>query len=148
MTVIFDRCAVISWDSQMAQWYSTCQYRRCRRHRFDPWVRKIPWIRKWQPTPVFFPGKFHGQRSLADYSPCGHRVHHDWVTEHACMKWYPIVVLICISLIIISVDSLFMFLLAICVSWWKCLFRSSSIFWLGWIFLKYWVVWAIYIFLY
>ena len=29
----------------------------------------IPWSRKWQPTPVFLPGKFHGQRSLADYSP-------------------------------------------------------------------------------
>ena len=36
-----------------------CQCRRCRRcrsHRFDPWVRKIPWRRAWQPTPVFFPG--------------------------------------------------------------------------------------------
>ena len=32
---------------------STCQ---CRRHRFDPWVGKIPWRRKWQPTPVFLPG--------------------------------------------------------------------------------------------
>ena len=31
---------------------------------FDPWVGKIPWKRKWQPTPVFLPGKFHGQRSL------------------------------------------------------------------------------------
>ena len=38
--------------------------------RSDPWVRKIPWSRKWQPTPVFLPGKFHGQRSLAD--PWGH----------------------------------------------------------------------------
>ena len=38
-----------------------------RRHRLDPWVRKIPWSRKWQPTPVFLPGKFHGQRSLVDY---------------------------------------------------------------------------------
>ena len=42
----------------------TCQCRRCRRRRFDPWVRKIPWRRKWQPTPVFLPGKSHGQRSL------------------------------------------------------------------------------------
>ena len=38
---------------------------------FNPWVRKIPWRRKWQPTPVFLPGKCHGQRSLADYSPQG-----------------------------------------------------------------------------
>ena len=47
----------------------TCQCRRHKRHRFDPWVRKIPWKRKWQPTPVFLPGKSHGQRSLAGYSP-------------------------------------------------------------------------------
>ena len=45
---------------------SACQ---CRRHRFDPW--KIPWRRKRQPTPVFLPGKFHGQRSLVDCSPWG-----------------------------------------------------------------------------
>ena len=37
--------------------------------RFDPWVGKIPWNRKRQPAPVFVPGKSHGQRSLADYSP-------------------------------------------------------------------------------
>ena len=36
---------------------------------FDPWVGKIPWRRKWLLTPVFLPGKFHGQRSLAGYSP-------------------------------------------------------------------------------
>ena len=39
---------------------------------FDPWVRKIPWRRKWQPTPVFLLGKYHGQRSPAGYSPWGH----------------------------------------------------------------------------
>ena len=38
---------------------------------FNPWVRKIPWRRKWQPTPVFFPGISHGQMSLVAYSPCG-----------------------------------------------------------------------------
>ena len=37
-----------------------------------PWVRKIPWRRKWQPTPLYLPGNFHGQRSLAGYSPWGH----------------------------------------------------------------------------
>ena len=42
---------------------------QCRSLGFDPWVRKIPWRRKWQPTPVFLPGKSHGQRSLAGYSP-------------------------------------------------------------------------------
>ena len=35
---------------------------------FNPWVGKIPWRRKWQPTPVFLPGEFHGQRSLVGYS--------------------------------------------------------------------------------
>ena len=40
-----------------------------RRPGFDRWVRKIPWRRKWQPTPVLLPGKCHGQRSLVDYSP-------------------------------------------------------------------------------
>ena len=35
------------------------------------WVRKIPWRREWLPTPVFLPGKFYGQRSLAGYSPWG-----------------------------------------------------------------------------
>ena len=44
---------------------------------FDPWIGKIPWRREWQPTSVFSPGEFHGQRSLADYSPWGRRVRHD-----------------------------------------------------------------------
>ena len=52
----------------------TCQGRR---REFDPWVRKIPWRRRWQPTPVVLPGKSHGQRSLAGYSPWGHSVGHD-----------------------------------------------------------------------
>ena len=43
-----------------------------RRHGFNPWVRKIPWRRKWQPIPVSLSGKSHGQRSLAGYSPRGH----------------------------------------------------------------------------
>ena len=54
-----------------------CQYRR-----FDPWVRKIPWRRKWQLTPVFLLGRSYGQRSLVAYSPWVHRVGHDWATEH------------------------------------------------------------------
>ena len=40
--------------------------------QLDPWVGKIPWGRKWQPTLVFLSGRFHGQRSLAGYSPWGH----------------------------------------------------------------------------
>ena len=50
-----------------------CQYRRHKRCEFDPWVRKIPWRRKWKPTPVFLPGESHGQRSLADYGPQGRK---------------------------------------------------------------------------
>ena len=48
---------------------------------FDPWVGKVPWSREWLPTPVFLSGEFHGQRSLTGYSPWGHRVRHNWVTN-------------------------------------------------------------------
>ena len=41
--------------------------------QFDPRVGKIPWRRRWQPTPVSLPGEVHGQRSLAGYSPWGHK---------------------------------------------------------------------------
>ena len=58
----------------LPRWFSgkepACQ---CKRHEFNPWVRKIPWRREWLPTPVFFPGKCHGQRSLVGYSPWGHK---------------------------------------------------------------------------
>ena len=52
----------------------TCEYATCMvclqsgRPGFDPWDGKIPWRRKWQPTPVLLPGKSHGQRSLVDYT--------------------------------------------------------------------------------
>ena len=48
-----------------------CQCRRHKRHWFDPWVGKILWRRKWQPTPVFLPGESHGQMSLVGCSPWG-----------------------------------------------------------------------------
>ena len=61
----------------MAQWQRVrLQWRR---HRFNPWVRKIPWRRKQQPTPVFLPGKSHGQRSLAGYSSWDCK---DWTCAH------------------------------------------------------------------
>ena len=50
-----------------------CQCRRHKRVRFDLWVQKIPWRRKWHPTPVFLPRKFRLQRSLDGYSPCGRK---------------------------------------------------------------------------
>ena len=45
----------------------------CGRPGFNPWVGKIPWRRKWQPTPVFLPGESHGRRSLVGYSPWGRK---------------------------------------------------------------------------
>ena len=66
------------WDeakriaSQVAQWQeSTCQCRRQCRRRFNPWVRNVLWRRKWQTTPVFLPGEFHGLGSLVGYGPWG-----------------------------------------------------------------------------
>ena len=57
---------IISLQIGLPRWCSgkefACQSRRCKIIRFDPWVRKIPWSRKWQPTPVFLPGKYLGQR--------------------------------------------------------------------------------------
>ena len=54
---------------------------QCRRPGFDPRVGKIPWRRKWQPTPVFLPEKSHGQRSLVGYSPWGRKELHttEWL---------------------------------------------------------------------
>ena len=49
---------------------SACQ---CRRRGFEPWVRKTPWRRKWQPTAVFLPGESHGQGSLVGYSLWCHK---------------------------------------------------------------------------
>ena len=51
---------------------SVCDARRYRRHGFYSWVAKIL-EEAWQPTPVFLPGECHGQRSLAGYSPWGHK---------------------------------------------------------------------------
>ena len=60
---------------------SACQCRRFKRRRFSPWVRKIPWNRKWQPTAVFLPGKSHGQRSNWAHVQHTHRRVHSigWV---------------------------------------------------------------------
>ena len=51
----------------------TCQCRRYKRCGFNPWVRKIPWKRAWQPTPVFLLENTHGQRSQVGYSPKGRK---------------------------------------------------------------------------
>ena len=57
---------------------STCQCKRHKRCRFDPRVGKIPWSRRWQPFLVFFPGKFHGQRSLEGSQRIGYDWAHTW----------------------------------------------------------------------
>ena len=64
-------CAVFGLPRWRSGKDSACQCRRRKRLGFNLWVRKIPWRRKWQPTPVSLPGKFHGQRSLAGYTVHG-----------------------------------------------------------------------------
>ena len=51
----------------------TCRGRRHKGPRFNPWIRKIPWRRRWPPTLVFLPGKLRGQRTLVGDNPWGHR---------------------------------------------------------------------------
>ena len=63
----------------------TCQCRRHKICRLNPWVGKIPCRRRaWRPTPVFLPAESHRQRNLAGYSPYGHK-ESDMMEEHACM---------------------------------------------------------------
>ena len=61
-------CWLLPW---WLRWWSVCL--QCRRPGFSPWVGKILWRRKWQPNPVFLPGKVQGQRSLVGYSPWGNK---------------------------------------------------------------------------
>ena len=61
-----------------------CQCRRCKRHRFSPWVGKIPWSRAWQPTPVFLPGESPWTEEPGGLQSKGsQRVRHDW-SDWAC----------------------------------------------------------------
>ena len=61
---------------------SACKAEDAANSGFDPWVRKIPWGRKWQPAPGFMPGESHGRRSLAGYSPRGAESDTTETTEH------------------------------------------------------------------
>ena len=76
------------WIRRANRWLSgqesACQCRRHKRHGFDLWIEEIYWRRKWRPTPVFLPGKFHRQKSLLDYSPGGHKESN--TTEHTCKQ--------------------------------------------------------------
>ena len=89
----FGTCRLFSFTSMFGQvWLlmwcsakeSACQYRRHKKCRFYPWVGKIPWRRKWQPPPVFLPGKSHRQRSLAGCSPWGLKELEttEWLSTH------------------------------------------------------------------
>ena len=71
-------CMIATSYKQGPPWWlsgkeSDCKSRRCRRCGLSPWVRKIPWRRKWKSTPVFWPEQSHGQRSLAGYRQRGHK---------------------------------------------------------------------------
>ena len=55
----------------------------------NPWIRKIPWRRKWQPSPVFLPGKSHGWRRLVGYSPCGRKESDTTERLHFPFLWGP-----------------------------------------------------------
>ena len=64
-------------------WFSSkespCKAGDTGRYGFNPWLRKMSWKRKWQPTSVFLPGKSMDKRDWQAYSPwCGERVRHDW----------------------------------------------------------------------
>ena len=91
-TSINAQVIVYYWTSARSGWWlggkeSACQCRRC---GFDPWVGKILWKGKLQPIPVFLPGKFNGQRSLAGYSPWGCKIaRHKLVTKQ--QQWQNIV---------------------------------------------------------
>ena len=84
MTTTTEICKIISflhWEDQVLEPSSQIMQNQ---PGFDSWVKKTPWRREWQPTPVFLPGKFHGQRSLAGYSPWSHK--ESDMTEHACTE--------------------------------------------------------------
>ena len=89
---------------------------QCRRRRFDPRVRKIPWRREWLPTPVFLPGEFHGRRSLASHSPWGsQRIRPNWATFIHSLTHSPRFVCCCLLAYSFSdLDGLFWYFPPLC----------------------------------
>ena len=83
-------------------------YRRPKRHRFDPWVRKTPWRRTQQPTPILLPGESRGQRSQAGHSPRGHR---DLRCAATRLKWWSA------NGCIFGCIAIFQFSPEICITW-------------------------------
>ena len=102
-----DRDQIVPRGMHMASWsqfppspsffraFPVAQWQRIhlpsRRLRFNPCVWKIPWRRKWQPTPVFLPGKSHEQRSLAGYSPWGSK-ESDTIERTTLGKWFKLLI--------------------------------------------------------
>ena len=107
-------------------------------NRFNPWVRKISWSRKWQPTSVFLPRKFHGQRSLAGYSLWGCKELN--MTEHVhihCCKTATFLPVPAVILGIWSSD------LSILIQFWTMIqwIRISQVIWIYfWKKLDMWIV--------
>ena len=75
-------CAYVCFPSGASGKELAFQCKRLKRHGFDPWVRKTPSRRVWQPTPVFLAGESHGERSLVGYCPQGHK--ESDMTEATC----------------------------------------------------------------
>ena len=71
--VIFSWKFTICWQVYTLQGFPGGSEVKASACNVEDWVRKIPWRRKWQPTPVFLPGGSHGQRSLVGYSPRGRK---------------------------------------------------------------------------
>ena len=87
LVICFQRSSVYSLGglpSWLSSKESACRFMRHKRWGFDPWVRTMPWRRKWQPTPVFLSGKSHGQKNLVGYVYIVHGVakRHDWAHTH------------------------------------------------------------------
>ena len=104
-------------------------FMQCRRPGFYPWIGKIPWRREWLPTPVFLPGEFHGQRSLAEYRSWGHKELEmtDWLTLFilfydlfVCFE-YQLLIRCIVNFLFYSVGCLFC-----CVDSFLCCAKASS----------------------
>ena len=108
---IFSMFYNLSFPGGSASKETICQWRRHKRHGFSDQVAKIPWRRKCKPTPVFLPGKFHGQRNLVVYSAWGCKELD--MTEHAHTRVY-----VCIYMYIYI-------RVCVCVCVCMCIFKSS-----------------------
>ena len=131
---------------QLSWWHQTVNnLPAVQETRFNPWVRKIPWRREWQPTPVFLPGEPHRQKSLAGCSPWGCRVrpteqlthagilkiYVEWLNIHSCFIYINGLVLL--NFLSLNV-SLYGYCLILLVTWYfikyegrECIIICSSV---------------------